>query len=689
MRDISRSSGFPPAAKHQWNAWQDRGQGDLPSPDAEPDEKEDLAAKHIHVLMVEDSEEDCLLILKQLRRSGIEAAYGRVETAAQLGNALLDGGWDLVVADYKLPSFSAEAALEICREAQLDIPFLVVSGSEGEEIAVRMMKAGASDYIMKGHLHRLVPAIEREMRETAQRREKRRVEQELLKSQQWLSAVIEASRDGIAVLEGRKFLFANPAFIELYGLCHPEELIGRDIAGVMGSEAHQQFENWERQRHRGAGRLTLSEVRSPGKDGHWLKLEASVSFATVAGKDFLVVVVRDIRDRRRLEEQLRQSQKMDAIGKLASGVAHDFNNLLTAITGYSQLALQNLLPDHPLRAELGEIQKAADKAASLTHQLLAFSRNQPVARRIVDLNAIVLDMQRLLAPIIGSHIEVRTFLAESLGQVKADPDQTGQVILNLIVNARDAMPNGGKLTIETADVEFDEEAARHHGRLEAGPWVLLSVSDSGCGMDPETQSHIFEPFFTTKAVGKGTGLGLSTVYAIVEQSGGGIWVYSELNRGTTFKIYLPRVDRSPDECSSSAVLPDDAKASETVLVVEDDETVRHLMLQVLARRGYTVLEARHSEEALRICRMQAGPIHLLVTDMVMPGLNGQDLAQRVLELRPSIRTLFISGYAEAALIHQGVQDRREMFLQKPFSPTVFAAKVRATLDRQESSSLVP
>jgi len=552
MRDISRSSGFPPAAKHQWNAWQDRGQGDLPSPDAEPDEKEDLAAKHIHVLMVEDSEEDCLLILKQLRRSGIEAAYGRVETAAQLGNTLLDGGWDLVVADYKLPSFSAEAALEICREAQLDIPFLVVSGSEGEEIAVRMMKAGASDYIMKGHLHRLVPAIEREMRETAQRREKRRVEQELLKSQQWLSAVIEASRDGIAVLEGRKFLFANPAFIELYGLCHPEELIGRDIAGVMGSEAHQQFENWERQRHRGAGRLTLSEVRSPGKDGHWLELEASVSFATVAGKDFLVVVVRDIRDRRRLEEQLRQSQKMDAIEKLASGVAHDFNNLLTAITGYSQRALQNLLPDHPLRAELGEIQKAADKAASLTHQLLAFSRNQPVARRIVDLNAIVLDMQRLLAPIIGSHIEVRTFLAESLGQVKADPDQTGQVILNLIVNARDAMPNGGKLTIETADVEFDEEAARHHGRLEAGPWVLLSVSDSGCGMDPETQSHIFEPFFTTKAVGKGTGLGLSTVYAIVEQSGGGIWVYSELNRGTTFKIYLPRVDRSPDECSSSA-----------------------------------------------------------------------------------------------------------------------------------------
>jgi PAS domain S-box-containing protein len=549
-----------------------------------------------------------------------------------------------------------------------------------------MMKAGASDYIMKGHLHRLVPAIEREMRETAQRREKRRVEQELVKSQQWLSAVIEASRDGIAVLEGRRFLFANPAFIELYGLGHPEELIGQDIASVMGAEAQQQFENWERQRHRGVGRVILTELRSPGKDGHYLEVEASVSFATVDGKDFLVVVVRDIRDRRRLEEQLRQSQKMDAIGKLASGVAHDFNNLLTAITGYSQLALQNLLPDHPLRAELGEIQKAADKAASLTHQLLAFSRKQPVARRVVDLNAIVLDMQRMLQPIIGSHIEVRTFLAESLGQVKADPDQIGQVILNLVVNARDAMPDGGKLTIETADVEFDEEAALHHGRLEPGPWVLLSVSDSGRGMDPETQSHIFEPFFTTKAVDKGTGLGLSTVYAIVQQSDGGIWAYSELNRGTTFKIYLPRVDGSPDSCLSDSVPADDAKAFETVLVVEDDEMVRHLMLQVLTRRGYTVLEARHSDEALKICRRQAGPIHLLVTDMVMPGLNGRDLAQRVVELRPGIKTLFVSGYAESALIHQGVQDRRTVFLQKPFSPTAFASKVRATLDRQEPLS---
>jgi len=635
----------------------------------------------IRLLIVEDSEDDCVLLTQQLRRSGLELDFLRVETAAELSDALASKNWDLIVSDYTLPSFSAPAALEVLQQAQYDIPFLVVSGSVGEDIAVRMMKAGASDYIMKGHLNRLVPAIEREIREAERRREKRRVEQELTESQQWLSTVIGASRDGIAVFDGGKFLFANPAFARLYGV-EPVELVGREIAGVMGAEARQQFEIWERQRQRGSGFVTLSEFRSLGKDGHWLELEASVSFTTIGDRSFLVVVVRDIRDRRRLEEQLRQSQKMDAIGKLASGVAHDFNNLLTAITGYSQLALQNLKPDHPLRAELGEIQKAADKAASLTHQLLAFSRKQPVAHRIVDLNAVVLDMQRMLARIIDSDIDLRTFLAESLGKVRADPDQIGQVILNLIVNGRDAMPDGGKLTIETANVDFDEEAALHHGRLQPGSWVLLAVSDSGCGMDPETQSHIFEPFFTTKAPGKGTGLGLSTVYAIVEQSGGGLWVYSEPNVGTTFKIYLPRVDEAADDHPSGTPLDPVQEAFETVLLVEDDEMVRHLMRQVLARRGYTVLEARQSDEALEICRAHDGPIHLLVTDMVMPGLNGWELAQRIAETRPEITTLFVSGYAEAALIHQGIGDHTVKFLQKPFSPGSFASKVRATLDRQ-------
>jgi PAS domain S-box-containing protein len=652
---------------------------------AKPDKKDTKAPRRIRLLIVEDSERDCVLLTQELRRSGFDPDFLRVETAVALDEALSKQKWDLIVSDYTMPRFSAPAALEMVKKGQHDIPFLVVSGSVGEDIAVRMMKAGASDYIMKGQLNRLVPAIEREIREAERRREKRRVEQELNKSQQWLSAVIEASRDGIAVFDSGQFLFANPAFARLYGVRSPSELIGQEIGKVMGNEAQQQFETWQRQRDRGVSPPTLTEFRSLEKDGHWLELEASLSFTTIADKSFLMVVVRDIRDRRRLEEQLRQSQKMDAIGKLASGVAHDFNNLLTAITGYSQLALQNLKPDHPLRAELGEIQKAADKAASLTHQLLAFSRKQPVTQRIINLNTTVLDMQRMLTRIIGSHIDLRTFLGESLGQVKADPDQIGQVILNLIVNARDAMPNGGKLTIETTNVDFDEEAALHHGRLQPGPWVLLSVSDSGCGMDSETQSHVFEPFFTTKEPGKGTGIGLSTVYAIVEQSGGGIWVYSEPNRGTTFKIYLPRVDGESERRTPGPLPEADSEVFETVLLVEDDEMVRHLMRQVLARRGYTVFEARQSAEAIEACRTQQGVIHLLVTDMVMPGLNGWELAQRVVELRPEIKTLFVSGYAEAALIHQGIQDNTVNFLQKPFSPAAFASKVRAILDTKANS----
>jgi PAS domain S-box-containing protein len=640
--------------------------------------------RHIRLLIIGDSEDDYVLVTQELRRNGLAPDSLRVGTAAALSEALSSGNWDVIVSDYTMSTLSAPAALEVLKQTKHDIPVLVISGAEGEDIAVRMMQAGASDYIMKGQLSRLVPAIEREMREAARRRERRRVQQELSKSQHWLSAVIEASRDGIAVFDGNRLLFANPAFAQLYGVENPGELIGQGIAGLMGAEAQRQFEIWDRQRHRGRNPVTLSEFKFPQKDGYWLELEASGSFTTIEGKDYLVVVVRDIRDRRRLEEQLRQAQKMDAIGKLASGVAHDFNNLLTAITGYSQLALQNLKPDHPLRAELREIQKAADKAASLTHQLLAFSRRQPAAPKIINLNETVADMQRLLTRIIGTDIDLRTFLAESLGPVKADPDQIGQVILNLTVNARDAMPTGGKLTIETCNVDFDDEATLHHGRLQPGPWVLLSVSDSGCGMDAETQSHIFEPFFTTKEPGKGTGIGLSTVYAIVEQSGGGICVYSEPNRGTTFKIYLPRVDDGLEVHSAGTVPEMTSEVFETVLLVEDDEMVRHLMRQVLARRGYTVLEARQSDEAMEVCRTYAGTIHLLVTDMVMPGPNGLELAQRVAELRPRIKTLFVSGYAEAALIHQGIQDKTAKFLQKPFSPAAFVAKVRATLDRPEA-----
>lgn len=634
----------------------------------------------IRVLIVEDSEDDCLLLLQHLRRSGFDPAFQRVDTAEPMREALVRRSWDLVIADHNMPSFSAAAALEVLRQASLDIPFIVVSGSVGEDLAVRMMKAGAHDYIMKNNLHRLVPAIERELREARDRREKRRVEQELLQSQQMLSAVIEGSRDGIAVFEDTRLLFCNPAFARLHGYESSSTLFGNDAEEVLGKEPTLQLRSFQQAQNQEKPPTPLFEFRFRRRDGEEMELEASVSFASIAGKSHLVAVIRDIRERRRLEEQLRQSQKMDALGKLAGGVVHDFNNLLTAITGYSELALYRLRADDPLRTELNEIQKAAERAAGLTRQLLAFSRKQSLSLKVLNLNTIMAEIEKMLVRLIGEHIDLQTFPHESLGQIKADPGQVEQVILNLAVNARDAMPDGGKLTLETANVDLDASFSQQRYGLRAGRWVMLAVTDTGCGMDAETLSHIFEPFFTTKEEGRGTGLGLSTVYAIVEQVGGHIDVYSEPSRGTTFKIYFPRIDAAEEQLPEEVISQPHSSVSETVLLVEDDEMVRNLVRQVLSREGYVVLEAGSGANALNLLQEHTESIHLLITDIVMPEMNGWELAQRVAQLRPEVKTLFVSGYTEGALLHQGLTDKSVNFIQKPFSPQALALKVREALD---------
>jgi PAS domain S-box-containing protein len=386
------------------------------------------------------------------------------------------------------------------------------------------------------------------------------------------------------------------------------------------------------------------------------------------------------------EEELRQSQKMEAVGRLAGGIAHDFNNLLTVINGYSELILHRLGPADPIRAELEAIKQAGARAAALTGQLLAFSRRQALQSRVLDLNAVVANMDSMLRRTIGEDIELRTVLQPELGRVKADPGQIEQVILNLAVNARDAMPHGGRLTIETADVELDETQTRRLLTVIPGPHVLLAVSDTGCGMDKETQARIFEPFFTTKEKGKGTGLGLSTVYGIVKQSGGSIWVYSEPGRGTTFKIYLPRVEEPAE-----AVEPDTAGApspggTETILLVEDEAGVRSLARTALQAYGYTVLEASNGSEALQICERHEGPIHLLVTDVVMPGMSGKELADRLASGRPEIKALYVSGYTDGSIIHHGMLDPSVAFLQKPFSPDALARKAREVLDEKREGN---
>ena len=389
---------------------------------------------------------------------------------------------------------------------------------------------------------------------------------------------------------------------------------------------------------------------------------------------------REVAERKSAEEQLRQAQKMEAVGKLAGGVAHDFNNLLTAINGHSDMAMRRLQQDDPLYDKLEKIKKAGERAASLTHQLLAFSRKQILQPKVLDLNQVVFEMNKMLQPLIGEDIDLFTKLKPDLGMVKADPGQLEQVLMNLSVNARDAMPMGGKLTIETANVYLDEEYAGHHFAISPGWYVMLAVSDSGSGMDAETREQIFDPFFTTKEVGKGTGLGLSTVYGIVKQSGGNIWVYSELGRGTTFKVYLPCVDRSAEEPELTANYNTSSGGNETVLLVEDEEMVREMAKEILEESGYQVLEAKHGHEALLIAEQYRGHIHLMLSDVVMPQMSGRELAEHFAPLRKDMKVLYMSGYTDDAIVHHGVLDEGTAFIEKPFTPNALAHKVRETLN---------
>jgi signal transduction histidine kinase/CheY-like chemotaxis protein len=403
--------------------------------------------------------------------------------------------------------------------------------------------------------------------------------------------------------------------------------------------------------------------------------------------DGAVVTITDLTERKKaehtllhLQQQLQQSQKMEAIGRLAGGIAHDFNNLLTAITGYCDLILMSLRPADPLYQHGQEIHKAAERATSLTGQLLAFSRKQVISPKLLDLNAVLADMDKMLRRLIGEDIELVTVHRSGLGIVRADPGQIEQVLLNLAVNARDAMPHGGKLTVETANIDFDESFAEQNPDVCPGAYVMLAVTDTGHGMTEDVKSRVFEPFFTTKPLGKGTGLGLATVYGIVKQNGGHISVYSEPNLGTTFKIFLPRIAQARQDPGSADALPPPRHGNETILLVEDEEVVRTLVRTVLRRHGYNVLEACHGGEALLTCEQYGDPIHLMVTDMVMPQMGGRQLAERLRPVRPNMRVLYLSGYTDDTVVRHGILESGTPFLQKPFTPEALARKVREVLD---------
>jgi len=477
-----------------------------------------------------------------------------------------------------------------------------------------------------------------------------------------------------------QLLDANPALLAMLGYPSAKELLGQHLGGLYADTQHW-FELAD---------FLRSAAPFTGLIAEWKRKDGSSTVVRVSGRAVsngergktFELFAEDVTERRALEQQLRQSQKMEAVGRLAGGIAHDFNNLLMVISGYSEFLLARLGPDPALRGPAQEIASASGRATTLTRQLLAFSRKQMLAPKILDLNGVVTENLKMLTRVIGEDIDLVMVPASELGTVRADAGQIEQVIMNLAVNARDAMPSGGKLTIETSNVSLDEEYARFHAPLRPGNYVLLSISDTGAGMDSETQSHIFEPFFTTKGP-KGTGLGLSTVYGIVKQSGGYIWVYSEPGKGTTFKIYLPRVaatvERPPQilvAAESAAIEP----GTETILLVEDEANLRYLARQYLEKQGYRVIEAADGAVAIQITVAHEGVIHLLLTDVIMPGMNGRELAQRISEIRPNVRVLYMSGYTENVIGRNGTLDAGVRLLQKPFTLRDLKSKVREVLD---------
>ena len=475
-----------------------------------------------------------------------------------------------------------------------------------------------------------------------------------------------------------RFLDCNEAYARMFGYASREEALRGSPVELYVSRAARDEQIALLRR---TGSITNAEVKRRRRDGTPIWAWHNVTLLhDEKGNEFIEATVLDITERKRLEDQLRQSQKMEAVGQLAGGVAHDFNNLLTVIKGYCQMILDATRPDDKVRAHVGHIDSAAERAASLTRHLLAFSRKQVLQPKVVDLNSLVLNLNKILHRVIGENIEMLISSAPGLGAIKADPGQIEQVLMNLVLNARDAMPVGGKITIETANVHLDEAYSREHDGVPAGSYVMVAVSDTGVGMNAETQSRIFEPFFTTKELGRGTGLGLSTVYGIVKQSGGHIWVYSEPGRGTTFKIYFARVDDPAESLPPPDKSTAPQRGHESILLVEDDSQVRELTRSVLASCGYSVVVAENAQAVAEICARHSQPIQLLLTDVVMPGITGREVADRVIARWSGARVLYMSGYAANSVVHQGVLDNGIFFITKPFTPSALASKVREVLD---------
>ena len=639
----------------------------------------------IRVLHLEDRVRDAEIIRDILDRAGLDCDVVHANTRERFQATLAAGAFDIVLCDFNLPDLDGLTALRLAKNALPATPVIVVSGAMDAGEAIECLKQGATDYLLKERLERLPSAVTRALEEAEQQRLRQAMNVKLQESEERFRQLAEQSSEGFwfMALNPEHVVYVSPAAEAIWGLS--ADLMYQDsrlwLTTIHADDRPRIVERWNAFAEDQGTRFE-EEYRVVRPDGsiRWVLTTGTQIHNDAGAPTRLSGLTRDITDRKELEAQFRQAQKMESVGRLAGGIAHDFNNLLTVINGMAEFTMEALDDDNPLRPDLEEIRRAGERGAALTRQLLAFSRKQILQPKVLNLNTVLNGMRSLIQRLLSEDIEVVFEPAENLGRVMADAGQIEQVLANLIVNARDAMPQGGTLTIESRNVQLDGGFARQQGvTIQPGPYVMLVVNDTGIGMDAVTLKQIFEPFFTTKGPGKGTGLGLSTVYGIVKQSNGLIFVESEVGRGASFKIYLPQVaeEASPDRAKATVAA---TGGTGTVLLVEDNAGLRKLAKRMLESAGYTVLSAAGGDEALALLERHEHPVHLLLTDVVMPGMNGRALADRVGERWSGMKVLYTSGYTDDAIAQHGVLNEGAIFVSKPFTAAELIQKVREVLD---------
>lgn len=650
--------------------------------------------KKLKVLIVEDSEDDALMLLRHLKRNDYEVDYQRVQDAEAMRKAIGENDWEIVLSDYSMPGFDGLIAISILKEMQIDIPFIMISGTIGEETAVKAMIAGADDYFIKGSLSRLIPAIERTLKEAENRRARRKAEDDLKENKKRLQLALNAVQMGVwewnlqndevywspecfEIIDAESFDGKLNNFLDLV---HPEDALRVMNALTKAIETNT---------------IYRSEFRVIKNDGEiiWVANYGLTEY-DAEGKPLRIIgTVQNITESKnaelnlqKSEEKLRQAQKLESVGRLAGGIAHDFNNMLTVIKGYSDLSLRMLPRENPVRCYVEEIKKAGERSSSLTYQLLAFSRTQILQPEVLNINQIIAETIKMLKYMIGEDIRIILQLDAEIAYIKADHGQISQVLMNLLVNARDAMPEGGEITIKTEIVSREETDFSQNSPQKAEKFVKLKVQDTGTGMDSTTLKNVFEPFYTTKEIGKGTGLGLSTVYGIIEQSGGQITVKSELGIGTAFEIYLPQVSKEENFEIENESIRDLPQGRETILIVEDEELVRNLTRDALLSNGYQVIEAQNGAEAVKLFEKNSAKIDLLMTDVVMPEMSGYELFRKLSNTSAELpKFLFTSGYLEDERVKNTGFDISRNFIQKPFQLNELILKIQEILTANQNN----